>query len=305
MRIVTILATILSLIVAPALAQDILPPDAARVIASSTEGVVMQWPGSPKARYFVQIYTGQVVAVEQEVTGNSISVPLRAGLGYQWKVSLVQPKGYQEVVPSRSFQVVSETQMVVAGANGSQGGQGRRRANFSLDGKPGAAGLSLTATLSKMDGGYVSLSVTGAPANRLYYFSPGAPTFLLASLGGQGGGGGQGFYGANADFNYQTGYVILPEAGGNGGNGGEGGAGGNITVVANDLLVNEYLTFDTRGGQGGAAGPGGRGGAGLILPVQWQGRVRGYGNNTSIPRAPDGNPGADGKAGPMGQVFVR
>ena len=301
---ITILAAVL-LLTLPGQAQDILPPEAARVIASSTDGVVMQWPGSAKARYFVQIYTGQVIAVEQEVTGNSIAVPLRAGLGYQWKVSLVQPNGYQEVVPSRNFQVVSETQMVVSGASGSQGGQGKRRATFSLDGKPGAPGLNLTATLSKMAGGYVSLSVTGAPANRLYYFSPGAPTFLLASLGGQGGAGGQGFYGANADFNYQTGYVIVPEAGGPGGNGGDGGAGGSITVLANGLLVNDYLTFDTRGGQGGAPGPGGRGGAGLILPPEWQGRVRGYGNNYSVPRAPDGNPGTGGNAGPMGQVLVR
>lgn len=264
----------------------------------------MQWPGSPKARYFVQIYTGQVVAVEQEVTGNSIAVPLRAGLAYQWKVSLVTGGGYQEVVPPRMFQLVSESQVVFSGSNGSPGGQGRRRATFSLDGRPGGAGLSLTATLTPV-GTYVSLAITGAPANRLYYFSPGAPPFLIASLGGQGGNGGQGFHGANADFNFQTGYVVVPEPGGNGGNGGDGGAGGNVTVVSNGLDVNEYLTFDTRGGQGGGPGPGGRGGSGLIIPVEWQGRLPGYGYNYSIPRAPDGFPGSAGRPGPMGQVLVR
>lgn len=296
--------TVLLLLVGPALAQDILPPAGARVIASSTDGVLMQWPGSPKTRYFVQIYAGQVVAVEQEVTGNTITVPLRAGLAYQWKVSQITGNGYQEVVPSRMFELINDTQVVFTGPSGSPGGQGRRRATFSLDGKPGGNGLSLTATLAKV-GSYVSLSITGAPANRLYYFSPGAPRFIIASLGGQGGSGGQGFNGANGDFNYQTGYVIVPEPGGNGGNGGNGGPGGNITVISNGLTVNDYLTFDTRGGAGGPAGPGGRGGSGLIIPVEWQGRVQGYGYNYSVPRAPDGFPGQAGQAGPMGQVLVR
>jgi hypothetical protein len=304
MKLVAFVCWLLFLL-APAYAQDVSPPENARIIANGPDGVVLQWPGTPKARYFVQIYTGQVAAVEQEVTGNSISVPLRAGLGYQWKVNQVKGGGYTEVVPNRGFQVVTDTQLVVSGANGAPGGLGNRRSGYvGGNGGNGGAGLNLTATLAPV-GSYVSLAITGAPANRLFYFAPGSGPLILASLGGQGGPGGPGYDGRNAEFNQNTGYITLPEPGGNGGNGGDGGPGGDITVISNGLEVSRYLTFDTGGGDAGAPGPGGRGGEGADITPNWQNRrlPQGYGYGTV--RAPNGYDGAPGRPGRDGQVFLR
>lgn len=293
------------LLMAPALAQEVLPPANARIFANGPQGVALQWPGSPKGRYLVQITTGQVVAVEQEVTGNSISVSLRPGLAYHWKVSAIKNGGFQEIVAPRLFEIVTDTAMAVNGAPGTAGGLGNRRSGYrGLAGGRGGNGLSLTATLEQV-GSYVKLSITGAPANRLYYFAPGAGPLILASLGGQGGQGGPGFNGRDAVFNYQTGYVIPPDPGGDGGDGGDGGAGGTITVYSNGLPVEQYLQFDTRGGAGGAPGYGGRGGAGVIVPVDWQRRRRPQGYGYGEVRAPNGQDGVPGANGSDGQVLIR
>jgi hypothetical protein len=288
---------------APVLAQDVFPPEGARLLADGPGGVLLQWPGSARDSYFVQIYAGAVAAVEQEVTGNKVSVPLRAGIGYQWKVNRVVAGGYQEVVPARSFQVMADTQVVIQGAGGRPGGQGTRRSGYNgLDGTHGVGGYHLTAVLEPV-GEYVSLSITGAPANRQYFFAPGTSPIILASLGGQGGAGGPGYNGAAAVYNYTTGYVQLAEPGGTGGNGGDGGPGGNITVISNGLPVDRYLSFDTRGGAGGAGGPGGRGGHGIVLPPDYRGSQYSYGY--TIPRGPDGAPGEPGRPGVEGRVQIR
>lgn len=293
---------LLFLLLVPALSQEVLPPANARIIANGEQGVLLQWPGSPKARYFVQIYAGQVMAVEQEVTGNSISVQLRPGLGYQWKVNLETKSGYQEVVSSRGFQVVNDTQVVVLGSSGGSGSY--RRGRSSPDGEPGGPGLNLTATLNRV-GSYVSLAITGTPANRLFYFAPGAGPLLLASRGGNGGDGVDGYDGLNAEFNFWTGFVTLPEPGGDGGYGGDGGPGGNISVVSNGLPVSDYLLLDTSGGKGGAGGRGGRGGAGASIPAVWQNRPLPQGYGYGQVRAPDGRDGAPGNDGPEGRVMIR
>ena len=304
---IAILVTLLFLLLVPALAQEVSPPENARIIPNVPNGVVLQWPGSPKGRYFLQIYTGQqVVAVEQEVTGNSVVVPLRPGLGYQWKVNQVNKDGgFQEIVPTRGFQVVTDTQLLLVGATGAKGGVGNRRSGYvGLDGGSGGAGFNLTATLTPV-GRYVSLAISGAPANRLFYFAPGAGPLILGSREGQGGSGGPGYAGRNADFNYQTGYVTLPEPGGDGGNGGDGGPGGDITVISNGLDVSDFLTFDTGGGDGGAAGRGGPGGTGVVIPVQWQNSRLPQGFGYGTVRAPNGFDGGPGRPGPDGRVFIR
>jgi hypothetical protein len=163
-------------------------------------------------------------------------------------------------------------------------------------------GYHLTAILDPV-GEYVSLSITGAPANRQNYIAPGTSPIILASLGGQGGQGGPGYTGAAAVYNYQSGFVQPPEPGGVGGNGGDGGPGGNITVISNGLQVDRFLNFDTRGGAGGAAGPGGRGGAGLALPPDYRGSQYSYGY--TIPRGADGAAGEPGRDGPDGRVQIR
>lgn len=287
----------------PTVGQEVAPPEGSRLIASGPDGVVLQWPGTPRERYFVQIYSGGVAAVEQEVTGNTIAVPLRAGLGYQWKVSRIEPSGgYLELVSNRNFQVLNESALVMTGANGAQGREGTYRTGYAGEGgKAGAAGPNLTATLQQV-GLYVSLSITGAPANRLVYFAPGSGPVLLASRGGQGGAGGAGAAGQPAFFNYTTGYVTLPQPGGDGGVGGAGGAGGNITVLSNGLEPARFLQFDTSGGAGGAAGAPGIGGNSVTVPVDWRyGLPFGYADV----RAPNGRPGQPGQPGQTGQVFVR
>ena len=291
------------LLLTSASAQDVWPPEGARLLADGPGGVLMQWPGSAKEKYFVQIYTGQVLAIEEQVTGNRISVPLRPGLGYQWKVNRTVAGGYQEVVPARSFQILADTQVVIQGANGRPGGVGSRRSGFNgLDGTQGASGYNLTVVLEPV-GDYVSLSITGAPANRQYLIAPGSSPIILASLGGQGGPGGPGAVGPNAYFNYDTGFIIPPEPGGSGGLGGAGGNGGNISVISNGLDVSKFLSFDTRGGAGGPGGPGGRGGNGLALPADYRGSRYAYG--FQVPRAQDGPPGPPGPNGADGRVQIR
>jgi hypothetical protein len=303
MRAFTLL--LLCSLLGPALAQEILPPANARIFANGPQGVALEWPGSPKSRYFLQITTGQVMVVEQEVTGNSISVTLRPGLAYQWKVNAIKDGGFQEIVPTRLFEIVTDTQISASGSPGSAGGLGNRRSNYrGLAGGRGGHGVNLTATLEPL-GSYVKLSITGAPANRLYYFAPGAGPLILASLGGQGGNGGPGTNGLDAVFNYQTGYITPPEPGGDGGDGGDGGAGGTITVISNGLPVSHYLLFDTRGGAGGAPGYGGRGGAGVTIPIDWQRRRRPQGYGYGEVRAPNGRDGVPGQNGPDGRVVIR
>lgn len=294
---------LLLILVGPAVAQDVLPPDGSRLIASGPDGVLLQWPGNARDRYFVQIYSSGVPAVEQEVTGNSIAVPLRGGLGYQWKVSRVEPSGgYSELVTNLNFQVLTENAMVLTGANGGDGRDGSSRTGYvGEDGRPGGPGPNLTATLQPM-GLYVGLTVTGAPANRQLLFAPGSGPIMLASRGGQGGAGGAGADGSPAFFNVTTGYVTLPQPGGNGGMGGAGGPGGSITVISNGLEPARYLQFDTSGGPGGAAGPPGRGGDRVSIPVDWRyGLPYGY---ADVP-APNGQPGQPGQNGQAGQVFLR
>lgn len=284
---------------------DMMPPHGSRIVTDAVQGVLFHWPGSPKERYFLQIYAGTVPSVEQEITGNIASVPLRAGLGYQWKVSLIEKSGgYREIVPNRSFQVTPESQVLLNGANGSDGKPGNRASAYrGHDGGQGKPGYNLTATLTPA-GKYVNLLVTGAPANRQFYFAPGAGPLLITSLGGQGGTGGPGHNGRNADFNLNTGFISPPEPGGPGGQGGDGGPGGNITVISHGLNVDQYLLFDTRGGPGGAAGPGGRGGEGANIPPEWQYRLpQGYGYG--LVRAPSGPPGRPGNPGTDGQIILR
>jgi hypothetical protein len=152
-------------------------------------------------------------------------------------------------------------------------------------------------------GDYVSLSVTGTPANRLLLLAPGAAPVTLASLGGAGGNGGAGYNGRDGWIDYNTGFVTPPEQGGDGAQGGAGGAGGNITVISNGLDVSKFLSFDTRGGPGGQGGLPGRGGRGAVLPAGGRWPAAGYGYATAD--APPGRPGAPGPPGPDGQIFIR
>ena len=283
----------------PAVAQDIMPPSGSRVVAGA-EGVLLSWPGAAKAKYLVQLTAGQVIVAQQEVAGPRMSLQLRPGLGYQWKVSRATSTGYQEVVPPRNFQVVSDTEVAIKGVNGKDGKPGSRASNYrGGEGEPGKNGLPLTATLPPM-GEYVALTVTGAPANRQFLFAPGAGPLLLSSVGGSGGAGGPGYKGRDGEFFLGTRVVTMAEPGGDGGLGGKGGDGGTITVISNGLEVRKFLQFDTRGGDGGAPGAAGLGGRAPGIPIQLQYRY-GY----AMQPGPSGQPGTPGMPGREGQVFIR
>lgn len=286
-------------LIVPSSAQEVLPPEAARVIPGG-KGVLLSWPGSAQDKYFLQVTTGQIIVLEEEVTGNQHTLQMRAGLGYQWKVSRSVKGGYQELVPARSFQVVNEQEVVVNGVAGRTGKPGTSATHYrGGDGDNGKSGLALTATLTPV-GQYVSLSITGAPANRLFYFSPGAAPLLLAAPGGAGGAGGAGYTGRDGAFFIGTRVVTPAEAGGDGGRGGKGGDGGSITVVSNGLPVERYLQFDTQGGEGGAPGAPGLGGRPPAVPAQFEYRYR----YALVPGA-NGMPGQPGAPGRDGQVVVR
>lgn len=295
---------LLCLLCGPATAQTVFPPENARIFADGPDGVLFRWPGSPQARYFLQIYAGQIPAIEQEVQGNSVSVPLRAGLGYRWKVNLVEGAGYREIVPTRGFQVMAERQVVSQGSPGQQGGGQSRPVGFTgLDGGPGQAGYHLTATLEPV-GDYVFVTITGMPALRHYYFAPGASPILLASRGGSGGAGGAGQPGQNGFINIVNGFLTLPTDGGDGGNGGDGGPGGTITVISNGLDVGSYLQFDVSGGNGGPPGPPGRGGREAEIPLNWRNTWQ-PNYTVGVNPARDGRGGVPGRQGPPGQVILR
>ena len=288
-----------TLLFLPSTAQEALPPSGARVIPGGT-GVAFSWPGSQKEKYFLQVTTGQVIVTEQDVTGNRHTVQLKPGLGYQWKVSRIVTGGYQELVPARSFQVISETEMIVNGTAGKNGKVGTYRSHYrGEDGENGKAGVALTATLTPI-GNYVSLLITGAPANRQYYFSPGAAPLVLSSVGGKGGDGGAGYKGRDGSIVFGTRAVTLAESGGDGGQGGQGGDGGAITVISNGLPVERYLQFDTRGGDGGRAGLAGPGGRPPTVPIQ-QERRYGY----ALVPGQSGLPGQPGAPGRDGLVVIR
>lgn len=282
---------------------NVFPPDGARVIAGP-QGVTLQWPGPTKGRYLLGIYTGQVVILEQEVTGSSYTLPVRAGLRYQWKVSTATNGLYRELLPSKSFLVSVENQVVALGSTGGAGKPGTSRTH--LDGLPGGnggPGPQLTATLQP-DGPYVRLLITGMPAQRTYYFAPGSPPLWLRARGGPGGPGGPGGQGQDGYANYTTGLLIPAEPGGHGGAGGQGGPGGLITVISSGLPVESYLRFDVEGGRGGSGGRPGQGGRGVVLTAPWHGAIPpGYGYGTAP--APGGTQGPDGEPGPSGQVIIR
>lgn len=293
------LLLMVAVLASPLAAQEILPPSGSRVIPGPA-GVLLSWPGSAKAKYFLQITTGQVLVAEQEVSGNRVSLQLRAGLGYQWKVNLVTPSGYQEVVPTQNFQITSDTEVAIRGAEGKSGKPGSRGGSpHGSSGEGGKDALPLTATLTPL-GDYVALTVTGAPANRHYLFAPGAGPLRLASVGGTGGAGGPGVNGRDGEFYLGTNMVTLAEPGGNGGSGGPGGKGGTITVVSNGLDVGKFLQFDIRGGQGGAAGTAGTGGTSPVIPIQLQ-----VHHPHAVQQAPHGIPGNPGQPGSDGQVVFR
>ena len=284
----------------PICAQEIFPPAGSRVVAGSS-GVLLSWPGAAKGKYLLQMTTGQVVVAEQEVAGNRTTLPLRPGMGYQWKVSRATAKGFEEVVATTNFQVVNETEVVVKAVAGKNGKPGTRASNYrGADGEKGKNGLPLTATLTRVGPDYVGLTVTGAPANRGYLFAPGAGPLLLSSRGGAGGAGGAGYKGRDGEFFLGTRAVSLAEPGGDGGQGGDGGDGGSVTVVSNGLEVQRYLEFDTRGGDGGAPGAAGLGGRAPVIPPQLQYRY-GY----AMQRGASGLPGTPGQPGREGQVFIR
>ncbi len=287
------------LLACPILAQDVMPPSGSRVVAG-LEGVVLSWPGAAKTKYLLQITTGQVIVAEQEVTGNRVSFQLRPGLGYQWKVSRMTAAGFQEIVPTQNFQVVTDTEVAIKGVGGKNGKPGTRASNYrGGDGESGKNGLPLTATLTPM-GEYVALTVTGAPANRQFLLAPGASPLLLSSVGGSGGAGGPGYKGRDGEFFIGTRAVSVPEPGGDGGRGGRGGDGGNITVVSNGLDVRRFLQFDTRGGDGGAPGAAGLGGRAPGIPIELQ-----YHYGYAQQPGSNGQPGVPGMPGRDGQVFIR
>jgi hypothetical protein len=237
-------------LVTPGWAQEVaLPPDGAFVIAAP-EGVLLEWPpaGQAGGPYIVQVYSEQTVVMERDVTGNNLTVPLSPNRAYRWQVSLRKPQGFEPVVASREFQVVSQAEVVVQGADGQPGGP-RSGNSYQFDGQPGQNGPSLAVTLTPI-GSYASLFVTGGvSANKQYYLSPGSGPFLVGAPGGR---GGNGFKGAPAANWGDAGYDGSP-----GGNGGNGGSGGTITVTAHGLTVSSYLVLNVRGGAGGLAGAAG------------------------------------------------
>ena len=261
----------LSLLMAPAWAQNAVPPDGAQVLAGA-EGVVFHWPTTAgQGPYVVQIYSEGASVLEKEVSGNRLAVPLQSGLAYNWQVSLRTSQGFQQVVTNREFQVTQSTEILQAGADGQPGQPGPDN-TVEFNGQPGQPGPNLTVTLTQ-DGEYIGVFVTGGvAANQTYYLSPGAGPLLIAVPGGR---GGNGLSGAPAYY-YEDGTVEYQ--GSAGGNGGDGGAGGTVTVIANGLSVSRYVTFNTRGGAGGSAG---------------------------APGSPEAGAGSPGRPGRDGQVIVR
>ncbi len=286
------------------------PPENAKILVSGSTGVLLEWPGSSKGTFFVQVYAGQVAAVEQEVTGTSVIVPLRAGLGYQWKVSAMTAGGYQPVVPSRNFQVLADSEFVFPGRDGVSPSRSSRRSNYGAPGSLGTSGPNLTATLHRV-GPYITLDITGAPITKNFVITPGASPITLISRGGRGGDGNPGQPGQDAAFDYQTGYIYPAESGGPGGDAGDGGTGGSLTAVGGDTSLDPrtYLNLVSQGGQPGQPGEGGLGGRSVPIPSQWLGRQLpqgyGYGNTYIIANGRPGRPGRPGRVGPNGQVFVR
>ena len=286
------------------------PPESAKILVNGSNGVLLEWPGSPTARYFVQVYAGQVAAVEQEVTGTSVVVPLRAGLGYQWKVSRIDKGGYQPVVSSRNFQVLADPEFVFEG-RAAVSPYDSRRVTYGAPGSSGGNGPNLKASLRTV-GPYVSLDITGAPITRNFVIAPGASPITLISRGGRGGDGTRGVPGQDAVFDYQTGYIYPAGSGGPGGDAGDGGAGGSITAAFADesnLDPNSFLKLVSQGGQPGEPGEGGAGGRSVAIPAQWSRRQLpqgyGYGNTYVIANGRSGRPGRPGQQGPAGQIFVR
>lgn len=227
-------------LLAPVRAQDILPPSGARVVANGPKGVLLEWPGSAEEHFFVQVYTEGFPRFDEEVKGNTLSLPLDPGLSYWWRVTRKKGHAFEEVVPNRLFEVVRESEFVVTGKDG-------------LRGQPGQSPPKVAVTLTPV-GGYTKVFISVAPSNRIFYLAPGAGPFLVSARGGR---GGDGYPGTTGTWYYYDPEVDpLFEPGSDGGDGGNGGAGGEISVISNGLKVLDYLVLDVEGGDGGAGGAG-------------------------------------------------
>ena len=225
-------------LLAPVSAQDILPPSGARVVGNGPKGVLLQWPGSAEEHFFVQVYTEGFPRFDEEVKGNTLSLPLDPGLSYWWRVTRKKGHAFEEVVPNRLFELVKEPEFVLTGKDGSIGSPGL----------PGEPPQSVAVTLSPV-GSYTKIFISVVPSNRIFYLAPGSRPFLVGARGGKGGDGYPGR--RSTSYYYDPDKEPLVVSARDGGDGGNGGPGGSITVVSNGLKVLDFLVLDVEGGTGG------------------------------------------------------
>ena len=294
-----------------ALAQETWPPNNA-VLLGLDPVVTLRWPGSPKGRYYVQVYASQAEVYSKEVTGNSLRLPLNPGPRYRWQVSRVESGGFLELVPTQSFQLSSETEFNFSGKDGKDGRHAARgernigaQGQHGQDGSEGSPGPDIQVTLERAEEA-ILLSIQGPSTTQKFLLLPGTP-ISIATRGGKGGDGGlgghggPGFFQALSNQHYAQAASYPPGIGGDGGAGGHGGRGGNVTIRSSGVDARQLITIDNRGGPGGRGGDPGAGGAAPVLPSAFIGQVPPY----FLSSAPPGRPGLSGEPGVPGQVFSR
>lgn len=274
------------------------PPDGIH-LTGSPANITFRWGGSdPEA--FLEVIAGRAVVFSGAVQGQSLTLPLRPGPLYRWKVSPGKAGTYRDTGAYYSFQYQGNLTVSYDGVAGRPGAPGPTAGAYGGPGEPGGPGQNVAVELLRA-GDFIQINLTSTGSKRRVFLVPGSEPLTVSAMGGPGGMGGEGAPGipGQAFPNYQTGYGMVQPGGpgGDGGTGGDGGAGGSVTVRSQPgLPVQSLVNIVVAGGPGGPGGPPGPGG---LAPNNY---YNGVAQGPPGQAGPPGRPGANGKQGPNGSV---
>ncbi|MBI3925338.1 MAG: hypothetical protein HY319_07360 [Armatimonadetes bacterium] len=277
--------------------EGVSPPDKAQLVGKPAE-VTFRWTGTAKSYFLEVFYLNGAEVFRGDVAGNSKTLPVQTGPGYQWRVSLYKGGNYTPVLPLRTFQVVAPPSFHFNGAAGSSGQPGDLGRSGDPGG-PGSQGQDITLKVERVGD---SIRISMDPGGKSVLLLPSSGPIKVSARGGPGGSGGAGGRGIAGSYQRQypqsdpPRYIASPAGpGGSGGPGGPGGRGGTVTVEAASRDLLRYVDIDVSGGAGGQGGAAGQAGSSPVPP---------YGSYPA-PTAQDGSPGVDGPTGPEGRVVTR
>lgn len=283
---------VLLVVSVPATAQEPYSPPEGATLVGSLPTVTFRWPRHEAAKaYYLEVFASGQPLYSQPVAGTSVSVALRFGPPYLWRVKAFVGGRFEVVGGDHHFNLSSQLEYAFNGSDGS-----------------GGRGEDVQVTLQPA-GDFIRARLQGSAAAHDFLLLPSSEPLQVFARGGRGAAGAPGSpgYPGRTVVQYDAGgnpanrTFVLPTPGGPGGAGGPGGSGGIVRVSGQGVDGRRYVRASVDGGAGGPGGAGGRGGAPGVVPGP------GYGTYTPpsayYEPAPGGPPGPDGAAGPAGQLL--